>query len=112
MTILNYEEVTTNGYGILHFTGRDGSISKVVLTNQESKKVYEVPFVLYGSYVQFGFADVIGGQDITNDSTFSIKLLGSEDKCRYRDIVVFEGRMDTQSDYTENTESGTGYVFG
>jgi len=25
---------------------------------------------------------------------------------------VFEGRMDTQSDYTENTESGTGYVFG
>jgi hypothetical protein len=112
MTILNYTDAITNGYGILHFTGRDGSISKVVLTNQESKKEYEVQFQLFGGYVQFGFREFTDTEDITNDSTFSIKLLGASNKCRYRDIIVFEGRMDTQSDYTENTESGTGYVFG
>jgi hypothetical protein len=112
MTILNYTDVIDSGFGILHFTGRDGSISKVVLTNQESKKEYEVQFQLFGGYVQFGFREFTDTEDITNDSTFSIELLGDEDKCRYSDIIVFEGRMDTQSDYTENTESGTGYVFG
>jgi hypothetical protein len=112
MTILRYKEVITNEYGILHFTGRDGSISKVVLTNQESKTEHEVDFELFASYVQFSFRDFIITGDITNDSTFSIKLLSSRDECRYRDIIVFEGRMDTQSDYKENTESGTGYVFG
>lgn len=112
MTILNYTDAIANGFAILHFTGRDGSISKVVLTNQESKKKHEVGFELFGGYVQFGFRAFIEAEDITNDSTFSIELLGDGDECRYRDIVVFEGRMDTQSDYTENTESGTGYVFG
>lgn len=112
MTILNYKEVITVGYGVLHFTGRDGSISKVVLTNQESKREHEVLFDLFPSYIKFDFRRFIETEDITNDSTFSIKLLGANGECIYRDIVVFEGRMDTQSDYTENTESGTGYVFG
>ena len=112
MTILNYTDVITNRYGILHFTGRDGSISKVVVTNQESRKEYEVGFQLFASYVQFGFSDFIDSEDITNDSTFSIKLLGSGNKCRYRDIIVFEGRVDNVSDYQQNEETNTGYVFG
>ena len=112
MTILNYTDTIANKYGILHFTGREGSISRVVLTNQESKKEYQVGFELFASYVQFGFSDFINSEDITNDSTFSIKLLGASNKCRYRDIIVFKGRMDTQSDYSENAESGTEYVFG
>ncbi len=112
MTILNYTDAIANERGTLHFTGRDGSISKVVLTNQESKREVEVLFQLFSGYVQFDFGKFIEAEDITNDSTFSIELLGDGDECRYRDIVVFEGRMDTQSDYTENTESGTGYVFG
>lgn len=112
MTILNYTDVITNKYGILHFTGRDGSISKVVLTDQESKKEYEVGFQLFGSYVQFNFNDFTNSGEVTKDSSYSIKLISTRDKCIYRDIIVFEGRMNTQSDYTENTESGTGYVFG
>lgn len=112
MTILNYTDAITNKFGILHFTGRDGSISKIVLTNQESKKEYEVSFQLFGGYVQFGFSDFIDEEDITNDSTFSIKLLGAGDDCIYRDIIVFEGRMNTNLDYSESTNTETGYVFG
>ena len=55
MTILNYTDAIANERGTLHFTGRDGSISKVVLTNQESKKESEVLFQVFSGYVQFDF---------------------------------------------------------
>ena len=112
MTILNYTETIKNEYAILYFTGRDYSIDRVVLTNQESKKEYDVGFEPFPSSVQFGLREAMSEDDANNDSTFSIKLIDSKGRLIYTDIVVFEGRINTQLDYTEDEESNTGYVFG
>ena len=40
MTILNYTETTGNGYFDIHYTGRDGLVTKALVTNQETKQEY------------------------------------------------------------------------
>ncbi len=112
MTILNYTDTIRDEYAILYFTGRDYTIAEVVLTNQESKKEYSVVFLESSNSVQFDIRKLIQDEDISNDSTLLIKLVDSEGRYIYTDIVVFEGRINTQLDYTEDEESDTGYVFG
>jgi hypothetical protein len=109
MTILNYTKVTERGYFDIHYTGRDGFVTKALLTNQETKQEYlEVATVQGEGVVRVGEVRMLLGKD----NTFTVDLFTTEGYLIYSDIIVFEGRMDTQSDYTENTESGTGYVFG
>jgi len=112
MTILNYTNSIKDEFAVLHFTGRDYSINGVLLTNQESKKEYNVGFEALPSSVKFSLTEVIAEGDITKDSTFSIKLLASQGKRVYMDIIVFSGRIDAKLDYTQNENSETGYVFG
>jgi len=110
MTILNYTETTGNGYFDIHYTGRDGLVTKALVTNQETKQEYlQVATVQSESVVRVeGARDMFSGKD----NTFTVDLRTTEGYTIYSNIIVFEGRMDTQSDYTENTESETGYVFG
>ena len=110
MTILNYTETKENGYFEIHYTGRDGFVTKALVTNQETKQEYlQVATVQSEGVVRVGEAK---DMFLDKDNTLTVDLLTTEGYLIYSDIIVFEGRMDTQSDYTENTESGTGYVFG
>ncbi len=109
MTILNYTKTTEIGYFDIHYTGRDGLVTKALLTNQETKQEYlEIATVQGEGVVRVGEVRML----LDKDNTFTVDLFTTEGYLIYSDIIVFEGRMDTQSDYTENTESGTGYVFG
>lgn len=110
MTILNYTTTTGNGYFEMYYTGRDGVVTKALVTNQETKQEYlQTATVQSKGVVRVGEARTMFSD---KDNTFTVDLLTTEGGLIYSDIIVFEGRMDTQSDYTENTESGTGYVFG
>lgn len=112
MTILNYEDTIQDRYGTVYYTGRDASVNQVVLTNKESKVSISVGFTDFSTslYVNFGY--FIDSSDIKKDSTFSINFLSDDGLSLYRDIVVFDERIDSESDYTQNEESVTGYVFG
>lgn len=110
MTILNYTETTGNGYFEVHYTGRDGFVTKALITNQETKQEYLQIATVQGDGVVR--VEEARGMFLSKDDTLTVDLLTSNGDLIYSDIIVFEDRMDTQSDYTENTESGTGYVFG
>lgn len=112
MTILNYEDTIQTRFGTVYYTGRDASINEVILTNKESKSSYSVSFTDFSTSLYVDFGSFIDALDINKDSTFSISFLSSDGLSLYRDIVVFDERIDSKSDYTQNEESGTGYVFG
>ena len=112
MTILNYEDTTQTRFGTVHYTGRNGSVNEVILTNKESKKSLSVSFTDSGTSLLVDLGGFIDASDINKDSSFSIEINNSVGFSLYRDIVVFEGRVNGKLDYTQNEESGTGYVFG
>ncbi len=111
MTILDYQaiEADVNKIATIPFLGREGTIDTVTLINQETKSSDNVGFSVSGNIITVSFIDIWEYLEI--DSSISM-VLKSAGKSLYRDIIIFDGRLDTQEDYSENEESDTGYVFG
>ena len=111
MTILDYNQIDTDLDKLVSipFIGRSGSISSVVLINKDTKEEYTPTYVESTNEVTVDFSSFWA--DLTIDTILSIIVKGVSNNL-YRDIVVFNGRIDTKLDYTQNEQSGTGYVFG
>jgi len=111
MTVANYNTSISNNAIKVNYTGRDGSIRVVKMINQETKKVYFLDFVKDISSVEIDIRPLID-DNVNKDNTFSLILLDISNNSIYRDILVFDGRVDNVSDYKQDEETNTGYVFG
>ena len=111
MTILDYNQIDTDLDKLVSipFIGRSGSISSIVLINKDTKEEYTPTYTESADGVTVDFSSFWA--DLTIDTILSIIVKGVSNNL-YRDIVVFNGRIDTKLDYTQNEQSGTGYVFG
>lgn len=113
MTIANLQSVISNS-GLLdvYFTGRDLVLSSVDVTKQETRVAYKgLPFTLVSSgRVEIDITPIIK-DGLTIESTLTLVMRDSLNKSIYRDIIVFEGRVNSTNDY-EQTEGGdNGYIF-
>ncbi len=111
MTILDYNQIdiSRDKLVLIPFIGRDGFISSIVLINKDTKEEYTPAYTESTDGVTVDFSSF--WSDLNIDTILSIVVKGSSNNL-YRDIVVFNGRIDTKLDYTQNEKSGTGYVFG
>ena len=124
MTILNYESLLSSvTITLSEVVGRQQlGMYEADFINQETKERFTIPVTRSVFNPPFGdpiiglptvlMTDIINSVGFNINSTFSITVKSQLNEVIYRDIIVFDGRLDTQSDYTENEESGTGYVFG
>lgn len=111
MTVANYNASISNNSIRVNHTGRDGSIRVVKMINQETKKVYFLDFTKSTGEVNIDITPLIDDQ-VNKDNTFSVILLDISNNSIYRDILVFDGRVDSVSDYKQDEGTDTGYVFG
>ena len=112
MTILNYDTVLETQKVFINFTGRDVDILNVKIVNQETKTVYDdVAFTQNFESVILFYPTQSMIDGMTKESTLSAVLSGLNDEVIYRDIIVFEGRVESKNDYKENQSDNTGYVF-
>ncbi len=111
MTIINYNDTVNNQHFTMYYTGRDGFVTKAILKNQEGKQEYVcVATVQSEGVVVVDTTDLRSGSFNIN-TTFSVDLTLNSGEVVYSDIIVFEDRLDSQSDYNENEDSDEGYVF-
>ena len=93
---------------------RDSSNTSVGVwvTNQETKeKVFldaEDTAVFYTGFFTIDITGLLSG--VNEDTTFLVSAIDSNGDPIYRDIVVFEQRLDAVSDYEQNDETGE-YIF-
>ena len=114
MTIENFEQALDRLYILIALSARGGAISHSTIRVKELDFVAEnVPSLQQGTKVQIGISKLIDlGDSFDKEKTLSVEIFNTSGDIIYRDIVVFEGRLDSNSDYTQNEGDDSGYVFG
>jgi hypothetical protein len=111
MTIFDYTNLPTISVPYI-LRDADNIAVTVMVTNQETKESASLPVddtsVFYDGYFTIDVTELLAG--VNENTTFLVSVLDVDSKPIYRDIVVFEQRLDTVSDYEENDETGE-YIF-
>lgn len=112
MTIANINNLP---FVSVRFTGRDLTVSKVVLinkeTNQELISTNQSDWSVSGGLIAFNlfnYPDFL--DDIKESTSISFLMYDSNDKPIYKDLVRFFSIMNTDSNYAQN-EGNTEYIF-
>lgn len=110
MTIFDYTSLPTI---VVPFILRDiGSPTGVYVTNQETKeRIFceaNDTSVFLDGYFTIDITELIDGVDI--NTSLLVMVVESDGNPLYRDIVVFEDRIDTELDYEQN-DTDNEYVF-
>ena len=114
MTIENFEQALSNTYINIAVSARGGDISRSTIRIKELDVVFEnISSVQEGVFVKIDITELIDlGDSFDKEKTLSVEIFNTSSDVIYRDIVVFEGRLDSNSDYTQNEGDDSGYVFG
>ena len=114
MTIENFEQALSKSYILIASSARGGTISHSTIRVKELDFVIEnVPSLQQGTKVQISIDKLRDlGASFDKEKTLSVEIFNTSGDIIYRDIVVFEGRLDSNSDYTQNEGDDSGYVFG
>ena len=114
MTILDYNTFTDSISASFILRDNDNIPSGIKVRNQETKEIEDIPLGINFSYTlsDSTFNVVLSTllSNITKNTTFSIEIYDSIKNPIYRDIVVFNERLDIESDYEQNDEDNE-YVF-
>ena len=107
MTIFDFDSlpIITVPYIIRDLDNQAVSVS---VTNQETKETTsltaEADALIYENYFTIDVTALLTG--ITANTTLLVSAIDTNGSPVYRDIVVFEQRMDIESDYEQNDETG------
>jgi len=113
MTIFDYDNLPTISIPYILREVGNPAIG-VWVTNQETKeKVFcdavTLPTsVFYDGYFTIDITDLVANVNV--NTTLLVSAIDSNNLPIYRDIVVFSDRLDTESDYEQNDNSGE-YAF-
>jgi len=115
MTIFDYDNLPTISIPYILREVGNPAIG-VWVTNQETKeKVFcdavtigELKSFFYDGYFLVDITDLVA--NINVNTTLLVSAIDSNNLPIYRDIVVFSDRLDTESDYEQNDNSGE-YAF-
>lgn len=111
MKILDYDSTVASELIFYDFVGRRklGSPISALVINQETKEEFLLP--VDETTFSIPLTDVINGKSFNRNSTFSIVYLAEFGGVIYRDIIIFNDRLDTQQDYTQDNSKDTEYIF-
>ena len=114
MTIENFEQASSNSYILVALSARGGTISHSTIRVKELGLVFENTLSIQeGMFAKIDITKLIDlGDSFDKEKTLSVEIFNTSGDIIYRDIVVFEGRLDSNSDYTQNEGDDSGYVFG
>lgn len=111
MTIFDYDNLPTITIPYI-LRDVDNPAVSVTVTNQETKETASLPAedtaLFYDGYFTIDVTGLLTG--ITANTTLLVSAIDSNSNPIYRDIVVFEQRLDVVSDYEQNDETGE-YIF-
>lgn len=112
MTIITYSTFINSITIPFILRGDDAEVIGAKVRNQETKESIDVLVgagtVVSSDSFKVSVADILTG--INENTTFSVELYDGDGNPLYRDIVVFDERLDTESDYEQNDEDNE-YVF-
>ena len=111
MTIFDYTNLPTITVPYI-LRDVDNPAVNVSVTNQETKEKVILPAadtaLFFDGYFTIDITALTAGVD--ENTTLLVSVVDTDSSPIYRDIVVFEQRLDTASDYEQNDETGE-YVF-
>jgi hypothetical protein len=113
MTIFDYDNLPTISIPYILREVGNPAIGAWV-TNQETKEKFfcdavTLPTsVFYDGYFTIDITDLVANVNV--NTTLLVSAIDSNNLPIYRDIVVFSDRLDTESDYEQNDNSGE-YAF-
>ena len=106
MTIFDYDNLPIITVSYILRDSDNPSIG-VWVTNQETKEKVFLPVddtsVFYDGYFTVDVTSILSG--ITTETTLLVSAIDAISSPIYRDIVVFEQRLDSPSDYEQNDDS-------
>jgi len=111
MTIFDYTNLPT--ISIPYILREEGNVAvSVYVTNQETKEKLLCPVndtaIFYDTFFTVDITGMLAS--ITENTSLLVSALDSNSNPIYRDIVVFEQRLDTVSDYEQN-DTQDEYVY-
>lgn len=111
MTIFDFDNLPTITIPYI-IRDLDNQAVSVSVTNQETKETVSLAALtdalFYENYFTIDVTSLLTG--ITANTTLLVSAIDSNGSPVYRDIVVFEQRMDVDADYEQNDETGE-YIF-
>ena len=112
MTIFDYDSLPIISVPFI-LRDADNIADSVLVVNQETKEtatlIIDDTSVFYDGYFTIDITELLTGVD--ENTSLTVSALDTDGNPIYRDIVVFEQRLDTASDYEQNDETGE-YIFG